>query len=233
MKISELAFACFLYGWMTDYDHSFLQFLQSTRNSPSLRNPKHRKALLIWLNQWGCRQFAVKHHDMASEDILTWHNEYSSHLISKDSNLWELTETEFSSVGRAYQSLSSRVASYRTIKENTFPVTVGPTGAAKILFAIRPKAFPPWDAPIRESLGFDDSPDSYISYLKSIKSILENLAISCQKNGFQLGELPKQIGRPNSTIPKLIDEYFWVTITKNLSLPEPDTFQRWSKWSQL
>ena len=226
MKLSELAFACSSYGRMTDYDHAFLQFLQATGNSPNLNDSQHRKALLVWLNQWGCRHFAIKDHELASEEILAWYNEYSSSLISIDINLWELTESEFTAAGAAYKSLSNRIASYRTIKENTFPVSIGPTCAAKILFANRPKAFLPWDAPIRESLGYDGSHDSFVSYLKSVKSIIEELAISCNKNGFDLSELPERIGRPNSTIPKLIDEYYWVTITRNLPFPEPSNFQQ-------
>lgn len=134
MTLSELAFACFLYSRLTDYDNSYLLFLQSTNGSPDLSNPEHRKALLAWLNRWGCRQFALEYHEHASGEILSWHNEYSSTLFPRDRNLWELSEPELASAGAAYESLSSRIASYRARDRNSFAVSVGPTGAAKILF---------------------------------------------------------------------------------------------------
>lgn len=233
MTLSELAFACFLYSQLTGDDNSYLLFLRVTKGSPDLSNPKHRKALLVWLSQWGCRQFALQYHEHASGELLSWHNEYSPILFPRNRNLWELTEPELDSVGAAYESLSNQTASYRTRNGKAFPVSVGPTGAAKILFAVRPRALLPWDGSIRESLGYGKSQASYLSYLRNVKSTLGELATSCERNGFQMVDLPQQLGRPNSTVPKLIDEYHWVTKTKTCSPPDPDTFQHWASWSQL
>lgn len=228
MKLAELAFACFSYG----NDNSYLHFLQATNQSPDLLNPEHRKALLIWLNQWGCRQFAVKHHDRASSEILSWYNEFANALFSPDKNLWDLTEIQLEHVAQAFESLSSRTASVRTLNGSTFPVSIGPTGAAKILFAIRRNALVPWDKQIRDKLRYDDSGKSYVIYLRDILTKLDKLKQSCEKNGFNLADLPKQLGRPYSTIPKLIDEFNWVTITYNTPVPNLETFQRWFQWSE-
>jgi len=233
MNLSELAFACFVYGGLSDYDESYLRFLKSTDGSADLGNPHHRDALLGWLNRWGCRQFAIEYHEQASGEILSWHNEYSPTLFPRDKNLWELSEHELASAGAAYESLSSRIASYRKRNGDKSPVKFGPTGAAKILFAVRPRALLPWDDSIRESRGYDDSQASYLSFLRSAKSVLQELATSCQRNGFQLADLPQLLGRPYSTVAKLIDEYHWVTITKNCSPPDPDTFQCWANSSRL
>jgi len=233
MTLSELAFACFVYGRLTDYDNSYRLFLEVTEDSPDLSSSEHREALLVWLNQWGCRQFALKYHEQASGEILSWHNEYSPTLFPGERNLWQLTEAELASAGAAYQSLSSRIASYRKRNSGRSPVKFGPTGAAKILFAVRPRALLPWDDSIRKGLGYDNSRASYLSFLRSAKSVLEELATSCRRNGFQLADLPRVLDRPLSSVPKLIDEYNWVTITKNYSPPDSDTFQRWATWSQL
>jgi len=112
-------------------------------------------------------------------------------------------------------------------------VSVGPTGAAKILFAIRPNALVAWDDSIREHYGYDGSGASYLAYLHRVRSILEELKDACNRNGFTLPQLPKQLGRNNSTVPKLIDEYYWVTIAKGCSLPAQDTFQEWTQWSEM
>ena len=63
MTLAELAFACFCYQRMTDYDGSYLLFRQATQPFIDLGNQAHRASLLIWLNQWGCRQFAIEYHD--------------------------------------------------------------------------------------------------------------------------------------------------------------------------
>jgi hypothetical protein len=233
MKLFELAFACFLYGQSTDYDQSYFEFLNITSGSPDLNNPEHRKALLVWLNRWGCRQFALDYHDLASKEILSWHRQHHAVLPPRERNLWELTEFELTPVGEAYKSLSSRTASIKTRRSgNSFRVRIGPTGAAKILFAIRPHALPPWDDAIRRNLGYDKSEKSYLSYLRGVKSVLEGLGASCQKNGFPLTELPARLGRPNSSVPKLIDEYYWITMVQGCSPPDPVTLQRWVEWSR-
>lgn len=232
MTLFDLAFACFLYGRFTDYDRSYLLFLDATDHSPDLANFAHLQALLRWLNEWGCRQFAVEYHEHASAQIISWYKQFRTSLFSAHSRLWEISRAELDSVGVAYDALSKRIASYRARKGHAIPISFGPTGAAKVLFAIRPHALPPWDAPIRRGLGYDTSQASYVSYLLHVKSILEELADACQRNGFELTDLPRQVGRPSSTVPKLIDEYYWVILTKKCSSPDAVTFQRWIRWSQ-
>ena len=233
MRLSNLAFACFLYAQFTNYDNSYLSFLQTTNYHPDLVNPEHRKALLIWLNQWGCRQFAIKYHEFASSEILAWYAQFNSTFFGQDKNLWELTEAEINSVGPAYKVLSKKRASFRKRKGNTASVSIGPTGAAKILFAIRRNARIPWVILIRSHYGYDSSGASYLTYLYRVKSILKELEDTCNKNRFTLAQLPKQLRRNNSTVPKLIDEYHWVTITNGCSLPTQDIFQKWAQWSKI
>ena len=232
MELSELAFACLLYARFTNYDDSYSSFLQSTSHHPDLVDPEHRRALLIWLNQWGCRQFASEYHDLASSEILSWHNQFNSTLFDRDKSLLELTEAEIYSVTRAYEALSNKTASFRRRKGSTLRITVGPTGASKILFVIRRNALLPWDEPRRKHYGYDSSAASYSVYLHRVKSILVELEEACKGRGFTLAQLPDQLGRADSTVPKLIDEYHWVTITKSCLMPTRETFQKWAQWSQ-
>jgi len=233
MTLSELAFACLVYGGLTDYDESYLHFLKKAGGSVDLGNPDHREALLVWLNRWRCRQFAKSWHQHASAELLSWHNEYGSALFPRDRDLWELSEQELASVGHAYGSLSRRIAAYRKRNGGRSPVRFGPIGAAKILFAIRPRALLPWDNAIQESRGYDGSRASYLSFLRYVKSVLDELARSCQRHGFELADLPHQLDRRDSTVTKLIDEYHWVTITRKCRPPDSETLQRWAAWSQL
>ena len=112
-------------------------------------------------------------------------------------------------------------------------MSVGPTGAAKILFAIRRNALVPWDDPRRRHYGYDGSGPSYSSYLHRVKSILEKLEDACNRNGFKLTQLPKKLKRNNSTAPKLIDECHWVTITKGWRLPTEGILQKWAQWNKI
>jgi len=70
MRLSELAFACFVYAQFTNYDDSYLSFLQAIGHRLDPANSKHRRALLAWLNLWGCRQFAIEYHGLASSEVL-------------------------------------------------------------------------------------------------------------------------------------------------------------------
>ena len=162
MKLSELAFACYIYTRMSDYDSSYQDFLKATNHAPDLNIAKHRKALLQWLNKWGCRQFAKDYHKLASEEIKIWYQEFSALPFHVDATLLELSDNDIAVAKVAYEKLAKRTASWRKTRSGSKSVImVGPTGAAKILFAIRPNALIPWDDPIRKALKLDGSAKSH------------------------------------------------------------------------
>ncbi len=72
IRLYGLAYACRLYGTFTEFDSSIKEFRRETAQTVDLENQAHRKALLVWLNSWGCRQFAKEYHRMASEALLEW-----------------------------------------------------------------------------------------------------------------------------------------------------------------
>jgi hypothetical protein len=232
MNLFHLAFGCYLYSAFTDFDKSFEKFLRATDSSPDLTISNHRNELIAWLNSWGCRQFSRDCHELASQEILAWHNKHKNDLPDQSKNLWDLTEQEFVSLGLAYETLLNCTASHRRKKENTYSITFGPTGASKILFAIRPRALIPWDVKIRHHLGFNGDQESYLAYHWQVKEMLEKLEKDCQEHGIIITDLPKLFGRPYSTTPKLIDEYYWVTISNNCLPPTSDTLLHWIKWDQ-
>lgn len=69
MKLVELAFACYIYDRMTDFNRSYHKFLEKTKPQLDISIDDHRLALLKWLNDWGCRQFYRDFHKQASEEI--------------------------------------------------------------------------------------------------------------------------------------------------------------------
>lgn len=231
MKLAELAFACYVYGRMTGYDSSYLQFLKETSPQLDLSNEQHRKALLNWLNDWGCRQFAIDYHGLASEEICNWYQDVGNQLFPLDRTLLDLSDSDFTSVRTAYAKLVNRTASKRNLRGGgQAKVEFGPTGTAKILFALRSNALIPWDEPIRSKFQFENSADEYAKYLKLVRKNLEELKDACERNGCGLSDLPQLLGRPKSSLTKLIDEYFWVTVSRKCPAPTSKELAQWAQW---
>jgi hypothetical protein len=229
--LAELAFACFLYNCFTNFNDTYLEFCEGTKQSPDFSDLDHIKKLLIWLNDWGCRQFALDYHDLASKEIKAWFESHKGELPSEGLCLRNMNEDDFAKAGKLYGSLMSKTASKKARNGRELTITVGPTGAAKILFAIRPNAFVPWDIPMRNGLGYGNSPADYTGYLKYIQSVLGIVNEFCKEKGFEITELPEKLGRKNSPVTMLIDEYLWIKLTRKCPLPEEKDFKCWASWS--
>ncbi len=91
-------------------------------------------------------------------------------------------------------------------------VTFGDTATAKALFALRPQALIPWDEPIRRAFGPPGGGVTYVKLLELAAAALDGLA---RRLGASVGELPGLLGRPESSPPKLVDEYLWIRITRD------------------
>ncbi len=230
MKLTELAFACFVYSNMSDYDSSYREFVKATRPRVDLGIKHHRLALLKWLNDWGCRQFAIEYHDVASSEMEDWNKANIEHLFSIHKSLISLTTDDIKTVKKIYSDLVSRTASKRKLKNKMATVEFGPTGAAKILFALRPNTFIPWDQPIRTKFELDGTADSYCDYLLTVRDQLEELSKDCERNGFALHDLPNVLKRDGYSVAKLIDEYYWVTITNECEAPREKDLKLWLSW---
>jgi hypothetical protein len=188
-------------------------------------------SLLKWLNNWGCRQFAIEYHTLASHEIWIWYQENVTRMFPADVTLLSLSNEDLAQVEQAYDQLISRTASRRTMRNgNEISVEIGPTGASKILFALRPLALIPWDDPIRKRFGLDGSARSYTSFLRNVMTNLNELEQTCGEKGYTITDLPNLLGRPTSSIAKMIDEYFWVTITRGCPVPPEDEILRWATW---
>ena len=229
VTLCELAFGCYVFS--RGYDEAYAQLFEDTKPGLDLDSDKHRLALLKWLNKWGCRQFAKDQHSDASAEIKDWYEKFRDALCPVDATLLSLTAEELNGVERAYTGLLNRTASRKRRKNGEVQVTVGPAGTAKILFALRPDALMPWDDPIRNKFGWDGSAASYRKHLEMARGWLNDLTKVCEEKGFQLAELPSRLGRPQSSLAKMIDEYLWVTITNKCAAPDRETLESWVSWS--
>ena len=232
MRLFELAYACRIYGGRTRFDVGYLDFVDKTGGSLNFMDSAHMKALLVWLNSWGCRQFALDYHKQAAKSIARWAGQWEVSLPDISTTTGLLSDKDIELAGDAYAGLSQCLASKRTLRGSQSIVRVGPTGAAKILFAARPRALPPWDEPIRVKLGFDSSPRSYCDYLGTVRGQVRELISEAASFGVPAHNIPQEVGRPGSTLPKLIDEYNWVTITNGIQPPKPGEIAKWYQWSR-
>jgi hypothetical protein len=212
ITLGKLAFSCYIFDKIDS--GAYGKFLEQTNHSPDLSNKEHCLVLLKWLNDWGIRSIAKEDYERLSKNIKSWYD--SNELFDKDQNLQDLSEDDLAFVEAAYSTLV-RIRS------------LGPTSSAKILFAARPKALVAWDETIREA--YVGPKGSYVEFLKKVKSVIGTLECECKKYGFKPEKLPEKLGRPEATLPKLIDEYNWITITKGCPLPDRQTLERWAGWS--
>ncbi|MFH0768267.1 MAG: hypothetical protein V1932_01710 [Chloroflexota bacterium] len=218
MKLYELACACYGYANFTDFDKTYRDFLDKTKPCLDVHNTEHKGALLEWLNKWGCRIKDTFHPEIKGK-LESWYDDNRSLLPSPNTNLLKILDSELERI----------VESYNTLQ--TIP-HIGPTCASKILFALRKDVFPPWDVAMRKKWKYNGSAKSYKAFLIATKKQLCELDTECARYRILLSKLPSELARPQSSLVKLIDEYNWVTITKNVMPPTTDTLQKWYLWEK-
>jgi hypothetical protein len=228
VRLYDLSVGSYVYG-ITDFDESYRALRADVGWRPDLDLAQHRRALLLWLNKWGCRQIQRGQYDRASDELLAWHQACGASLPGADMDLWMADDAQLTASAECYGNLAARVAS---IRKNGEHVRFGAVGAAKVLFALRPRLLPAWDGRIRLHFGYDESSDSYHRYLSDVRSALASLIRECEQHGFQLSELPSLLDRPLDTVPKLVDMYHWITITRKVRVAPPAMMQRGLGWSR-
>jgi len=229
VTLGKLAVAGLLFNSLTPYNTSLMNFRSATSDRIDLTIQEHRDALMNWLNDWGCRHLSKDQHQVASQSILDWYQTNCHTLFSDKTPLWQLEDQEIETAANAYGSLKDSTGAWRVRGGRKLEVRIGATAASKILFAIRPKALMPWDEAMRISFKCDGSPKSYSRYLKAIRNLTSHIGVLCRNKGFQIEDLPRELGRPDSTVLALVNEYIWVTETRKVELPSSSTLAQWAE----
>ena len=228
VTLGKLAVAGLLFNSLTPYNNSLVNFRSAPGDIIDLTIKEHREALMNGLHDWGCRHLSKDQHQVASQSILDWYQTNRATLFNEKTPLWQLEDQEIETAANAYGSLKDRIGARRSHYGNDSEVRIGATAASKILFAIRPKAMMPWDVAMRKSFACDGSPQSYAGYLNTIRHLTRHMETLCRSKGFQVDDLPEKIGRPNSTVLELMNEYVWVAKTREIKLPSSGTLLRWA-----
>jgi hypothetical protein len=173
------------------------------------QTPAGRDALIRWLRSWGCRHLRVEDHARTSRSLRTWAVRWVSDL--PDLALVDLSPDDLSRSADAYAALAARPAAFAVRTTGTVEVTFGPTAASKTMYALRPAAFPPWDAPMRSALALGGGAAGYERYLGLCA---EAIRATARRASIEPADLPSAIGRPDTTAARLIDEYLWLALTR-------------------
>ena len=180
-----------------------------------------------WLNDFGCRQFKKEYHGNAVTELRIWADENLARIPSEPKSIIALSDPALDDVASAYGELKIRRACEKDARGSKICVTFGPTGAAKVLFALRQNCLTPWDDAIREHFEWDGSVKSYRRFLDTVRTEIVELAEDAHHLGIVESEIPKALGRAQSSLPKIVDEYYWVTITQGFQIPERVELSRW------
>ena len=202
------------YAIVTAYDGSFLRLKRRIGAALELEKADHRSSLLTWLRQWGCRHLSLASDATSSAALLAWAQEWVPLLPDPSQPLADLSPDNVVAMAVAYGQLAETVAGERRLAKGAARVTFGPTAAAKTMYAFRPNSCAPWDDPIRHALGMAGNDAAYRAYLQLIARALTKTA---DRAGVAAVDLPSLVGRPESSPPKLIDEYLWMRITRGVA----------------
>jgi len=115
----------------------------------------------------------------------------------------------------------------------------GETCAAKALHALRCRALPAWDAYIRERQAPERRPgdtpgEVYCRFLCQVRDHILELKEDVERMNYCLADVPKLINRLDDrydvSLVKIVDEYYWTTITLGHKVPDLNQLEEWLRW---
>jgi hypothetical protein len=211
LSLGEIAGYLAEFGASAGFDSATRRLLESTGGQLDLHLEGHRIALISWLRAWGCRHLRRADTPLTAETLRTWWEAWGPRLPGEQATLNALSQAELTAAGQAYDALRSAPAAARAARGRDVAVAFGDTATAKALFAIRPQALLPWDEQIRVGFGRPAGGATYVTMLELAAAALDGLA---RRLGAPIGDLPALLGRPESSPPRLVDEYLWVRMSR-------------------
>lgn len=193
---------------------SLVKLRHTTGSALNLQDRGHAHALLEWLNKWGCRITREAFPAIAAR-LAEWCRDRKL----PSSEIHELLDRDLDALKDAYRGLLD-------IKE------FGPTAASKALFVLCPDAAIPWDAAIQKQFDIPgNSPEQYRKMLvlsgREAAGLIDDAA-RCGVSDHRT--IPREVNSQAITLPELLDEYHWVTITRRHTVPSGNELEQWSAW---
>lgn len=208
-SVADLRRAAVVFNGFANADTAWLRLAEATKPAIDLSRTDHRAILLRWLNAWGCRIRYPREGEPAPFDtgIAAWWRSWRAALPTV--SLAHLRDCDIDATAAAYAALSGVEVSTGRPRR-----TLGPTAAAKTLYALRPRAIMPWDAAIAARVHRARDGAAFGRHLRLGRAWA---AAVIAESGTGEDMLPGLLGRPAVSLAKILDEYLYVTIT----MPSP------------
>ncbi|MEU3690277.1 MmcQ/YjbR family DNA-binding protein [Streptomyces narbonensis] len=194
-----------VFNGFTGVDRSWLALRERTRPALDPARADHRDALLRWLNSWGCRIRYPREGEPAPFDtgLAGWWATWSDAL--PHGTLAGLDDAAVAAFGRAYGDLVTLpVTTGRSVR------SLGPTAAAKALYALRPEAIMAWDAAIAERLHGTRDAAAFTRHLALGRDWARAVLA---ETGATEAALPGLVGRADVPLSKVLDEFLYVRLS--------------------
>ena len=208
-SIAGLQHAVDEFGAYQGPEKSWLAFTAATAPAVDFTRAAHRKAAHTWLNAWTCRIRYPRpgEPDVFGTGLAAWWRNWRTSLPPMDVSLSELTDEQLAAAGDCFAALvASPAAQTKTVR------TFGPTAASKLMYALRPKALPPWDEMIATTLHGTRDRAAYVAHLRLARTWAQALLT---ESGVDEDTLCARLGRPGRTLAKLLDEYCYIVYTRD------------------
>ncbi|GLX18915.1 MmcQ/YjbR family DNA-binding protein [Streptomyces lavendulae] len=197
--LDGLRAAAGVFGAFPGVDRSWHALVADTAPGVDLSDPAHRTALHRWLNAWGCRLRYPREGepDPLDTGLAAW---WARHTLP-GAPIAALTDREIGVLAAAYADLAALPLGRRGL---------GPTAAAKALFALRPRTVMPWDAAIATRLHGARDERAFGRHLRTGRAWAR---AALAESGLDEDALTAGLGRPGLPLAKVLDEYLYVTLS--------------------
>jgi len=171
-----------------------------SKDAPALDLSRHdhREAALTWLNSWACR---IPRGPLFGEGVATW---WKRSRLPEVPRLVEVSDADIVAIAEAFGKLSALDLGRRTL---------GPTAAAKLLYALRPHGIVPWDKEIAMQLHGARDPAAFAAHQhltrRWARALVQGTCVAEE-------DLPAYVGRDGVSLAKLLDEYTFLKATAAL-----------------
>ncbi|MEV0405012.1 hypothetical protein [Actinoallomurus sp. NPDC050550] len=206
--LESLRAAVTAFGGFTGADRASAALALATAPRPDLTVPAHRRALLAWLNSWGCRIRYPRpgEPDLFDLSVGAWWTRRRHALPDEDTALSALTDEAIAELGECYEDLAAA-----QVGSPARPRALGPTAASKLLHALRPKALMPWDEAIADHLHGARDAAAYTAHQRLGRAWATGLLAEA---GVDEEELADRLGRPGRPLAKMLDDYCYLRFTR-------------------
>lgn len=220
MRLYQLHYACRLY--QGEFDRAYNKMCETLGPNPDLASEAQRDGLVQFLNDWGCR-IPKNNFPAIKEHIQQWASQWITQLPDASRDVRSLSGHEHTQIGEAFQVLL----------DLNVALKFESTATAKTLHALRRHTLPAWDSAIKdwfvEKLGLSRqrSGERYAAFVRHVAEEISELEADAKRHDYPLSNL---IHGPDGSLMKLVDEYYWVTLTLGHNVPTRNEFGQWLGW---